>query len=314
MNYYERHLGDYSKNTGHLSLLEHGVYVRLIDVYYIREAPIPEAKAARLIGAATPETLQALQEVLQEFFILRDGHWHQDRCDEEIAAYLAGEPERQAKKANEDTRLKRHREERAALFKKLTDTGRHAPWNIKIEALRKLVLEPESATPATQPETAPATPETKPATEPETLHATATATPATATQSPPPTSHSPDKEKEKSPIPPKKGKRSKSKAIELTAWLDVLKASGEKPIPENDPVFTYATSVGIPIDFLRLAWLEFRHKYTLPNAKRYVDWRAHFRNAVRENWGKLWYLNGNGYQLTTAGLQAQRAHEEKVAA
>jgi hypothetical protein len=102
--------------------------------------------------------------------------------------------------------------------------------------------------------------------------------------------------------------------IGLKAWLDVLKAKGEKPIPEDDPVFAYAADAKIPTEFLRLAWLEFRHQYTQPNAKRYRDWRAHFRGSVRKNWQKLWYLNGDGYQLTTAGIQAQRVHQERVAA
>jgi uncharacterized protein YdaU (DUF1376 family) len=32
VNYYERHIGDYLKDTAHLSLLEHGIYTRLLDV------------------------------------------------------------------------------------------------------------------------------------------------------------------------------------------------------------------------------------------------------------------------------------------
>jgi uncharacterized protein YdaU (DUF1376 family) len=114
---------------------------------------------------------------------------------------------------------------------------------------------------------------------------------------------------EKPPIPPKGGKST----LGLKAWLDSLKASGEKPIPPDDAVFAYADEVGIPHDFLRLAWLEFRHQHTQPNAKRYKDWRAHFRNAVRKNWGRLWWIDpaSNTYQLTTVGQQAQRAHTEK---
>ena len=34
MNYYERHLGDYARDTGHLSMLEHGAYSLLLDRYY----------------------------------------------------------------------------------------------------------------------------------------------------------------------------------------------------------------------------------------------------------------------------------------
>lgn len=177
MNYYGRHIGDYLKDAAHLSLLEHGIYARLMDVYYTRESAIPENKAARLIGAATPETLQALQDVLQEFFDLRDGHWHQDRCDEEIAIYLAGEPEREVRKVNEDNRLKRHRQERSDLFRQVVNAGRHAPWNIGIVDLRKLAEQCVAVAVACN------APETKPA--------TATATPATATHYPLPTPHYP---------------------------------------------------------------------------------------------------------------------------
>jgi uncharacterized protein YdaU (DUF1376 family) len=33
VNYYERHLGDYAKDAGHLSMLEHGAYSLLLDRY-----------------------------------------------------------------------------------------------------------------------------------------------------------------------------------------------------------------------------------------------------------------------------------------
>lgn len=41
MNYYERHLGDYSKDTAHLTMIEHGAYGLLLDRYYGTEAGIP---------------------------------------------------------------------------------------------------------------------------------------------------------------------------------------------------------------------------------------------------------------------------------
>lgn len=181
MNYYEKHLGDYLKNAAHLTLLEHGVYSRLMDVYYVHEAPIPAAKAARLIAARSKDELAALDAVLQEFFELReDGCWYQSRCDEDIAEYIAGEPEREAKKANELNRMHRHREERARLFKVITDAGEHLAWNVPISELRAAVQRvtgaaprgvrggnaaPPPATPATAtqtPDTSPQSPDTNP--------------------------------------------------------------------------------------------------------------------------------------------------------
>ena len=107
--------------------------------------------------------------------------------------------------------------------------------------------------------------------------------------------------------PPKA--RKKSKALSLTDWLAQVAAAGEKAIPDTDPVRSYATKAGIPADFLLLAWVEFKARYSEPDAKTYTDWRAVFRNAVRGNWLKLWFVNQDGYQLTTAGRQAQQLLE-----
>lgn len=86
MNYYKRHIGDYMKDASHLSLLEHGVYMRLLDVYYTRESAIPVDQAARLISARTKEEKAALSAVVAEFFNEVDGFYTQTRCDAEIAS------------------------------------------------------------------------------------------------------------------------------------------------------------------------------------------------------------------------------------
>ena len=86
MNYYKRHIGDYMKDASHLSLLEHGVYMRLLDVYYTRECAIPVDQAARLISARTKEEKAAIEAVVREFFTVVDGAYTQTRCDSEIAA------------------------------------------------------------------------------------------------------------------------------------------------------------------------------------------------------------------------------------
>ncbi len=109
------------------------------------------------------------------------------------------------------------------------------------------------------------------------------------------------------PTPPQV--RKKSKALRLTDWLRQVAEAGEKAIPDNDPVRSYAAQAGIPAGFLLLAWVEFRARYSEPDAKTYTDWRQVFRNAVRGNWLKLWFVNQGGYQLTTAGRQAQQLLE-----
>lgn len=84
MNYYERHLGDYAKDTAHLTMLEHGAYSLLLDRYYSTEQGIPNDQAHRVARARTREEKQAVDSVLDEFFTLVDGVWLNHRCDEEI--------------------------------------------------------------------------------------------------------------------------------------------------------------------------------------------------------------------------------------
>ncbi|PRP71099.1 hypothetical protein BUE93_08565 [Chromobacterium amazonense] len=88
-----------------------------------------------------------------------------------------------------------------------------------------------------------------------------------------------------------------------------MKAAGTPLVPEKDPIFEYAEEAGIPREFLRLAWIEFRADHTGKRAaNQQIDWRAHFRDAVRRNWYKLWFLKDDGTcELTTAGLQARNA-------
>lgn len=90
MNYYQRHIGDYLKNTAHLTLLEHGIYTRLLDAYYTREGPLPAEIAAtcRLVGASSKDECKAVESVLKEFFRLLEDGWHQDRADREISRLL----------------------------------------------------------------------------------------------------------------------------------------------------------------------------------------------------------------------------------
>ena len=89
MNYYERHLGDYAKDAGHLSLLEHGAYTLLLDRYYSTEAPIGQADVYRVCRASSRPERQAVESVLREFFALAEDGWRHKRCDEEIARFRA---------------------------------------------------------------------------------------------------------------------------------------------------------------------------------------------------------------------------------
>lgn len=89
MKYYSRHIGDYNNDCGHLSLIEHGVYVRLMDLYYLKESGIPDDQKYRWLGARSDEERAAVDSVLSEFFVREGDVWVQTRCAREIEAHHA---------------------------------------------------------------------------------------------------------------------------------------------------------------------------------------------------------------------------------
>lgn len=89
MNHYPRHIGDWMRDTAHLSEVEECIYSRMIDQYYSREKPLPAEKTGvcRLVRATTREARKAVDVVLAEFFALEPDGWHQKRCDAELAKF-----------------------------------------------------------------------------------------------------------------------------------------------------------------------------------------------------------------------------------
>ena len=85
MHYYSFHIGDYKSHTHHLSLIEDIAYRRLLDHYYLHEAPILQRQIARQIGMRDHE--QEVLSVLDEFFVSTEDGYINPRADEEIAKY-----------------------------------------------------------------------------------------------------------------------------------------------------------------------------------------------------------------------------------
>ncbi len=85
MHFYQFHIGDYKSHTHHLSLIEDLAFRRLLDHYYLHEAPVKQRDIARQIGMKDNE--QEVLTVLNEFFISTDQGFINPRADEEIAKY-----------------------------------------------------------------------------------------------------------------------------------------------------------------------------------------------------------------------------------
>jgi uncharacterized protein YdaU (DUF1376 family) len=85
MHYYQFNIGDYIKNTLHLSVMEDIAYRRLLDLYYDSEQPIPIdiPKVSRRLRM----DCDVVQSVLDEFFELTEDGYRNHRADLEILDY-----------------------------------------------------------------------------------------------------------------------------------------------------------------------------------------------------------------------------------
>lgn len=164
MNYYERHLGDYARDTAHLTMMEHGAYSLLLDRYYATEAGIPADQVHRVARARTKEEKAAVDAVLAEFFVLESGLWRSKRCDLEIERFRESEPDRAAKRENEKERQRRSRERRKAIFDTLREHGIIPAYDTPMSELQtqlSRVTKHSVTQPVTRDATATQTPDTR---------------------------------------------------------------------------------------------------------------------------------------------------------
>lgn len=318
MNYYPHHIGDYLKNTAHLTMLEDGAYRRLIDLYYLHESALPAEpkKVYRLARATQASERAAIDTILDEYFTLTEAGWTHKRCDEEIERGREKSDESDAKKENEKERQRRHRQRRAELFEALREYGVVPPWDTTTSDLQDALSRQQSRDQSQSPDT--------PVTPPVTRTATANQKPITNNQikdnpHSPPDGELPLGDEAPPETPEPKAKR--ERGTTLAVWLDRCVKAGEKPISDYEPLARYVQESNLPIEFVNLAWQQFKRDF-LPGGKYerklQIQWRRHFQNFVEKNYFKLWYAKpaGDGvtYELTTVGLQAQMTLRQREAA
>lgn len=158
MNYVEHHLGDYAKNTLKLSMIEDGAYRRLLDAYYIDEAPIAAKDRYKAARATTRAEKAAVDEVLARYFVLVDSVFTHARCDEEIAKFHA--KPKKAPDVSEHTRERqaRARERRKAMFSALRAANIVPPFDATTGDLLDLMERHHVTLPVTATVTAPQSP------------------------------------------------------------------------------------------------------------------------------------------------------------
>ena len=97
MHYYRHHIGDFLKDTGHLSNEQMGIYLRMLWKYYLDEKPLHDD--CESIAFAMRSDEKTVHLILRHFFVLQDDGWRHNRCDKEIADFH-GKKEKAANSAN----------------------------------------------------------------------------------------------------------------------------------------------------------------------------------------------------------------------
>lgn len=100
MHHYQHHIGDYRRDTGHLSNEEDLAYRRMIELYYDTESPLPEN--VEWIARRARVSAEIVARVLSDFFVFDEEKrvWRQSRCEREIGEY------RKAQKRNRNNGLR----------------------------------------------------------------------------------------------------------------------------------------------------------------------------------------------------------------
>lgn len=85
MNFFKLYIGDYMRDTGTLSVPEHGAYLLMLMHLYATEKPLPQGKELhRLLRAETKADREATDAVAAKFFYVAEGGLYNRRADEEI--------------------------------------------------------------------------------------------------------------------------------------------------------------------------------------------------------------------------------------
>ena len=129
MNFWKRWIGDYQRDTGHLSLTEHGAYTLLLDVHYATERPLPSDRMAiyRLLRAIGKDEQTAIDSVLSQFWKETEDGWVNDRAADEIEkSHSASDAARNAAKKRWHSERNAERNADAVRTQSDTDAERNA--------------------------------------------------------------------------------------------------------------------------------------------------------------------------------------------
>jgi len=122
VNFFKLYIGDYQRDTAHLSIAEHGAYMLMLQHYYATEKPLPSGKALhRMLRAQDKTEREAIDNVAAQFWLSTEDGLVNDRADVEITKAAA--------QADTNARIAREREDRRKASRKPDEQGTNRATN-----------------------------------------------------------------------------------------------------------------------------------------------------------------------------------------
>jgi len=85
VNWFKLYIGDYQRDTAHLSVTEHGAYLLMLQHYYATEKPLPTGKALhRMLRAQDKDEREAIDTVAAQFWTDTPAGLVNGRADAEL--------------------------------------------------------------------------------------------------------------------------------------------------------------------------------------------------------------------------------------
>lgn len=155
MKYYQHNIGDHLAIAAHITVIEDGVLRRAIDYCLAKECALPEdfddvMRVLRVTHGVTDADLcvtlsNAVRNVLNEFFVLRDDGYRCDAIDKVLGDYHEKAPSIDHKKSNNAERQAKNRERKKELSSLiLSKFGQKVSDRLTVTQLEKILADLEA--------------------------------------------------------------------------------------------------------------------------------------------------------------------------
>ena len=161
MNFFKLYIGDYQRDTAHLSITEHGAYLLMLQHYYATEKPLPTGKALhRMLRAQDKAEREAIDTIAAEFWTATADGLVNGRADDEITKADAQADTNQRIAKEREARRKAARDAAREANEKSTnratngqpnqtpDTRHQTPEETALAVSPREAVEPEKPQPA----------------------------------------------------------------------------------------------------------------------------------------------------------------------